>query len=125
MTTPVKTAYCPLLFQRNGGKFGPRNEPIFEPNEDEDSSPMGTCSRAFDCGTCTLMTEWLNGAMTGWTIGWECDKCLKETFELDKDSGVDRWLPGFYHSSPDENAYEGGCTRCGWQTLFLNLVLRR
>lgn len=120
MSHAPKSAFCPLYFSANGGTFTPSGEPIFTMNT------PGLCDRAFDCGTCSLMTRWVGG-VSGWQIGWECDKCLKDTFLGDKSQGIKRWLPGFYQSSDSEGSttYSGGCTRCGWHSSFLQIILRR
>jgi hypothetical protein len=119
VTHSIKTAFCPLYFSAHGGRFTEKGVPIFDENI------PGLCDRAFDCGTCSLMTKMVS-EVVGWQLGWECDKCLKETFQEDKDGEVKRWLPGFFQSSePDSKEYSGGCTRCGWHTSFLQIILRR
>lgn len=124
MSEPTKTAFCPLYFSFHGGQFNERGMAVF------DRVPIaGMCDRAFDCGTCALMSKWLNEMFDdGWDIGWECDKCLKQTYEPDKEAGIRRNLPGFFQSTqPDEQApgYIPGCTRCGWPGSFLQVILRR
>lgn len=126
MSHSTKTAFCPLYFRAHGGRFTEKGLPIFTADEEDENAP-GMCGRAFDCGTCSLMVNWIP-EMVGWSAGWECDGCLKETFLQDKEAKTERWLPGFYHSSqPDEQAqgFISGCTRCGWPGSFLQLVFRR
>jgi hypothetical protein len=122
MLHPERSAFCLLLFGSNGGQFDELGRPIFR-------GQLGTCGRAFDCGTCPLMREWmLKLAQDGWEWGWECDQCLKNTFDTDHAREVERILPGYYQSSqPDDEDHPPieGCTRCGWQTSFLQLILRR
>jgi hypothetical protein len=95
------------------------------------------CSRAWDCGRCSLMHEWVRGlATSGWAVGWECVGCLKDTRREDEENGG-RVLPGFYQAgrrfdrTPDDPEFDKdrpaleGCTRCGWESSLLQLVLRR
>jgi hypothetical protein len=83
------------------------------------------------------MKEWI-GVMQvrGWIAGWECDDCLKKTESRDEADGlVGQRLPGFYQAGRlpcadrndlnYDNAKLEGCTRCGHETSFLQLVLRR
>jgi len=124
MSDPSKTAFCPLYFSAHGGQFNEKGLALF-------SGMMipGVCDRAFDCGTCSLMSKWVSEMIAaGWSVGWECDQCLKNTFLDDKGRGVNRLLPGFYQASqpdPQQSGFIPGCTRCGWQTSFLQIVLRR
>ena len=124
MADPSKSAFCPLYFSAHGGQFNDRGLALFN-----GMRIPGVCDRAFDCGTCSLMSKWVNEMMSvGWAVGWECDRCLKDTYLADKSSKTGRILPGFYQSSqPDdkERGYIDGCTRCGWQTSFLQIILRR
>jgi hypothetical protein len=133
---PVQVAFCPLLFAYNGGQFTKLGKPIFV-GEDI----RGTCDKAFDCDDCRVMEAWLATLKAqDWVHGWECLACLRETKEQS------RSLPGYYQSgrseklcvpeidpidkqyveNPDEDKPTvQGCTRCGWQSSFLQLVLRR
>jgi hypothetical protein len=119
----TKTAFCPLYFSAHGGRFTDRGHPIFS-----DQVP-GLCDRAFDCGTCSEVSNWVSQMVpAGYRVGWECDKCLKETLFEDRGLGVHRVLPGLYQSSqPDEYepGFLSGCTRCGWPGTFLQIILRR
>lgn len=134
MSNSYKNAFCPLYFRANGGKYDSKGEPIFTIRIDENGiedevGVSGLCSRAYDCGTCSLLVSWVpEMTALGYQLGWECDKCLKETFIEDKEQGVERELPGFFQSSqPNENepGYIPGCTRCGWPGTFLQLIFRR
>lgn len=99
-------AYCELLHANNGGRFDHLNKPIFQ------QGVRSTCDVASDCGTCPIMRQWLAYLQgEGYEEAWECDKCVKET---PKESRI---LKGFYQ--------EGLCTRCGWDTPLLQLVLRK
>jgi hypothetical protein len=134
---PVRVAFCRIFFGANGGQFDALGRPIFH-NVEEDGFPIrGKCDKPFDCGTCSYLGQWilvLNGQ--GWQVGWECNKCLRDTEKQDK-AELQRSLPGFYqsgrHSSltPKDADYDSdqppldGCTRCGWETSFLQLVLRK
>lgn len=131
MEHPVRMAFCPILFAANGGTFDEKGLPIFN-QQDKRTWVAGKCSKPHDCGECSLLHEWVNGLMAqGWTVGWECIHCLKET----KAEGDKRILPGFYQASRFRGAPENyveaepkkaiaGCTRCGWGSSFLQLVLR-
>lgn len=134
MEHPVRSAFCPLYFRAHGGQFlitrpcsaetfVVRGTPIFR------DGVLGTCDRPFDCGTCPLMSQWVvEMVAAGWAVGWECDQCLKDTLLEDKIQGVQRELPGFFQSCQPDDADQppiGGCTRCGWQTSFLQIILRR
>jgi hypothetical protein len=111
----MKQAFCTLLFASNGGTFLPSGDPLFAPGV------KGSCDEAYDCGRCPLMGQWLDQrAQEGSRIGWECVGCLNET------KGEGRSLPGFFQSGwVDEPGGLDGCTRCGFETSFLQLVLRR
>ncbi len=109
---PVRVAFCPLLFAKNGGT-------------------RGRCDAPHDCGECELLTAWVEEQIKeGYELGWECVECLKQTKK------TQRWLPGFYQASkyrgppwdyelvePDKKL--DGCERCGWGSSLLQLVLRR
>jgi len=111
MQHPVKIAFCPIYFEANGGQYTDKGTPIFK------EGLRGVCSDAFDCRDCPLMIRWSKLRELHYRIGWECDKCLKDTFREDKKHKITRWLPAFYHS--------GICTQCGYQRTFLQLILRR
>ena len=132
MDAPVRVAFCKVLFWKNGGQFTPTGLPIFK------HRIRGRCSRAFDCGACSYLQEWIAYlASQGWSWGWECDKCLKETKKTDEANGLVRSVQGFYQAgrrsdrTPDDPDYDPdrpgleGCTTCGWETSFLQLVVRR
>lgn len=121
MEYPVQVAFCPLLFAHNGGQFSENGKPIFS-GEDI----RGSCDEGYDCGDCLIMQAWLDQLQTeGWKYGWECLMCLSTT----KDTP--RQLPGHFQEGRSE-IQEGedrpsvpGCTGCGWESSFLQLVLRR
>lgn len=134
MEHPNRVAFCKLLFAWNGGTFNERNMPVVS----KDSWVRGSCDRAFDCLECTVMLNWLDSLKKqGWAIGWECDFCLKETDAERHREDMQRSVEGFYQSgwrsrlAPDDPEFDEdkqaleGCTRCGWETNFLQLVLRR
>lgn len=121
MEYPVQVAFCPLLFAHNGGQFQENGKPKFM-GEDI----RGSCDDPHDCGNCMIMQSWLVQLKAeGWVIGWECLKCLSETKE------IPRKLPGFFQEGRlevlegDEKPAVPGCTSCGWESFFLQLVLRR
>lgn len=137
MEHPVQVAFCLIYFGANGGTFDELGRPIFK-ERDEDGFPVrGKCDRPFDCGTCHHLGKWvLELQSQGWDIGWECYQCLKDTKKTDTEENQ-RFLPGHYQAGrkqdlkeedqdydPDQPPLEG-CTRCGWSTSFLQLVLRR
>lgn len=130
--SPVRVAFCKILFAKNGGRFTDTGLPI------TNEGARGQCDRAYDCISCVYLEEWVQLlANDGWEIGWECDACLKNTDEHDDMTGVERRVQGFYQAGrppedpPSSEDYDpdrpalSGCTRCGWGTSFLQLVLRR
>jgi len=132
MEHPVRAAFCKILFWKMGGTFGPTGLPILQ------EGVRGKCNRAFDCGSCSHMQDWLTLLyQQGWSWGWECDRCLRETLSEDEAQNIERRVQGFYQAGrssqrmeddpdfdPDRPGLEG-CTRCGWESSFLQLVLRR
>ena len=133
MEHPVRVAFCKVLFWKNGGTFTATGLPII----DREHRVRGKCNRAFDCGSCLYLQEWIAFLQSqGWEFGWECDKCLRDTKDSDRAAGVTRSIQGFYQAGrkpkpledpdydPDQPGLEG-CTRCGWETSFLQLVLRK
>lgn len=135
MEHPVRVAFCKILFGAMGGRFTLTGLPDFS---DKEHVPLGNCDRAYDCGVCQLLQNWLAYlASQGWTWGWECDACLKATERSDRDAGLQRQVQGYYQAgrkrdlSPDDPNYDPdqpaleGCTRCGWESSFLQLVIRR
>jgi hypothetical protein len=145
MEHPVKTAPCPLFFAANGGRFNQLGMPVFrsdtfDQNDPDDAFVAATnCDRAYDCGACPLLIQWIEHEVAqGWTVGWECTKCLNDSLLYERDNpDVQRRLAGFYQSgrrpelTPDDEDFDpdrphlAGCTSCGWQSSFLQLVLRR
>lgn len=140
MEHPVRVAFCKILFWKNGGSFDVNGLPFKEWSLDQKKQYVRSkCSTPFDCGQCPLLHEWLSYLHSqGWTWGWECDQCLKDTLKADQDAGVERSVQGYYQAGrkagtteediwnfdSDKPALEG-CTRCGWESSFLQLVLRR
>ncbi len=142
MERPVRVAFCKILFASRGGTFDEKGMPRFGVTEgkqlDRAIRVRGRCDRAYDCGECPLLHEWLKGLVAeGWSFGWECVTCLKATEEADAAAGGERRVQGFYQSGrrkdlpPDDIDYDPdrpgleGCTRCGRESSFLQLVLRR
>lgn len=154
MGSPIRSAFCSLFFAHNGGSFDANGKPIFsneqievenlETGESDYVDPVpvrGKCSTVFDCGRCPLLTEWVNDKLAaGWSVGWECQQCLSETWLSEQPSvnpSIERLVPGYYQAgSPldtpkDSLAYDEdrpqleGCTRCGYATSFLQLIIRR
>lgn len=141
MDHPVRVAFCPILFGSNGGRFTERGLPIIDDPDEDGESPRGLCDIAFDCGVCSLLAEWVQRYVDqGWAVGWECPHCLKKTKGEDGQRGLVRLLPGYFQEGRDEenppdienfnNTNQDktplkGCTRCGWQSSFLQLVMRR
>lgn len=125
---PSRLAFCKILFGRNGGTFTSKGLPIFGVDD-----ARGNCDRGWDCGECNIMHEWLGELATqGWEWGWECDKCLRDSMEADGLEGGSRLAQGFYQSGraefdPYDLRYPAitGCTNCGWESSFLQLVLKK
>ncbi|TXH10602.1 MAG: hypothetical protein E6R04_04960 [Spirochaetes bacterium] len=121
-----RTAFCPLLFEANGGAASSAVMNV-----------VGKCNKPYDCLECPLMQEWIKHlSAQGFTMEWECDQCIKNSFTLDLDNHVERAVPGFFQGSrfrgfPD--SYElsdpgrvlDGCTTCGFGSPILQLVIRR
>lgn len=157
-------AKCPILFVSTGGQLDERGRPIYITARAANGQPVlvpagnpeavAWCERAYDCGVCPHLHKFLNTKIAeGWAFGWECDRCLKVTKELDAGNGVERKVTGIYQAgrkfgiSSESNDYDPdapgleGCThihefddpevdkrageKCGWETSFLQLVLRR
>jgi hypothetical protein len=123
---PTRIAFCKILFGRNGGTFTAKGLPRFGIDD-----ARGNCDRGSDCGECSLLQEWLKVMHAqGWDWSWECDKCLRDSDKAN-DNGEDRrFAQGFYQSggTPSEEVTAPslpGCTRCGWESNFLQLVLRK
>jgi hypothetical protein len=130
---PVRVAFCKVMFGWNGGEFSETGLPLASEEE-----VRALCDRAYDCGACTALGTWLASlAAQGWTWGWECDKCVKDSRSVDAARGVRRVpqalyqagrrrdrLPGDPEYDPDLPGLEG-CTTCGWESSFLQLVLRK
>ena len=135
MAHPVRLAFCPILFGKNGGQFDDKGLPVFATRQDK--AVRGRCDEAFDCGTCPFLSEWVAVQVNnGWSVGWECQGCLKGSKKLDEVAGIKRILPGYYQAGrkpypPDHQDHDTdrpaleGCTVCGYESSFLQLVLRR
>lgn len=147
----VKVAFCPILFGANGGQFTTLGLPIFDPREyvteeedmglggDDGSTPGGNCDEPWDCGVCMYMRQWIEGIQReGWSVGWECLRCVTDSWKYERrNKEVERMLPGFFQSGrhPDRSSEDpkydrdrpplSGCTSCGTETSFLQLILRR
>lgn len=129
---PVRVAFCKILWGKTGGSFTSSGLPALI-SEDVPLARRGKCNTAFDCGECPFLHSWLQVlAAQGWAWGWECNECLSGTLRTDRESGIDRRVQGFYQSGrrdqdPDEMSKPSleGCTRCGRESNFLQLVLRR
>ena len=134
---PVRVAFCPIYYGANGGLFDERGVPMEDPDAEETVHTRGKCDRPFDCGTCPYLHQWVGKlASQGMGIAWECIACLKQTKKMDKESGVIRFIPGYFQAGrppvpeghPDydkDNPPLAGCTRCGWESSFLQLIIRR
>lgn len=139
---PNRVAFCPLLYLSNGGKSEDLAEfqRILNPEEElrwtQETARKyvrGKCDEAFDCGTCSILVGFTQEKKAdGYQVGWECFDCLKEK----RSAAAPRWLPGFYQSSkyrgPPESrvlvepdSFLDGCTKCGFGSSLLQLVLRK
>lgn len=142
MEHPVRVAFCPVFFGKNGGKFNERGLPVFNDPDEDGESPRGKCDIAFDCGLCPYLAEWVSSLVQdGWVVGWECVACISVTKKPDEANGLLRSLPGYYqegrdpdspfpdlpgfNNTSDDHTPLKGCTRCGWSSSLLQLVLRR
>lgn len=124
-----RLAFCKILWWKNGGAFTSSGLPLAG-----DEWTRGKCVKAYDCSECVFLQEWLHWLVQqGWTFGWECDACLRATLETDAQENIVRHTQGFYQEgrqpdpteSPLEHPALTGCTRCGWESAFLQLVIRR
>lgn len=104
MDHPIRTAFCHLLFLENGGKLNSKGKPI------DIGKRRSLCNRPYDCSTCDVMQRSLRQIPPGTSATWECVDCLEKT------KSQPRALPGYFTS--------GECPRCGYETSFLQLVLR-
>ncbi len=145
-----KIAACPIFYGAQGGQFNEFGK-IVRTQEDD---PSVLCGRAFDCGHCSFLQDWIRvKEAQGFEWGWECVTCLNFSKRFDHESGTERLLTGYYQAgrkpSLDPNSLDAdpdmpgidGCTHileadnqatgqvagqvCGWETSFLQLVLRR
>lgn len=143
-----KVAPCAIFFGAHGGKFTVLG------NVDPDEDDRLLCGKAFDCGHCGFLHQWLQVQVNnGFSCSWECDACLRFSKKFDEENGTRRILTGYYQAGrkpvDDPNSLDGdpdnpgleGCTHvleadnpatgqlsgqvCGWETSFLQLVLRR
>lgn len=139
------SAFCTFRFSANGGRFTGNGLPIItDEDKDEDGIVIsGKCTNPGDCNDCgDLRVKALELYQQGWSIDWECDQCIKVTRKSDRLQGITRELPGVYQTgrNPSSNPFPdlpkfdnsenrppsvAGCMRCGWQTSFLQLILRR
>lgn len=126
MEHPIRVAFCPILYTSNGGQLDNKGKAIVSLN----NRVRGKCDKAFDCGDCFLLQNWIATCVSeGWIVGWECDDCLHVT------KAVSRQLPGFFQEGRLDDSSSlniisqppslSGCTRCKKETSFLQLVLRR
>jgi hypothetical protein len=120
--------YCKLYFANNGGQFTDTGLPIFQ------RGIRANCPKPFDCYDCNIMQRWLAELHAdGWATSWECTECLKRSLPNE----ADRQVQGFFQSgrpSPgngdpfdvdEDRPSLVCCPICGFQTSFLQLVLRR
>ncbi len=144
----AKIAACPIFWGAHGGSFTELGN--ISPDSEDDRL---LCGRAFDCGHCGFLHEWLTVQVAkGFSWTWECDACLRFSKRFDKDNGIRRVLTGYYQAGrkptydpnsldadPDSPGLEG-CTHileadnpatgqiagqvCGWESSYLQLVLR-
>lgn len=148
MDPASKVAPCAIYFGANGGTFTELGNPIWE----EDVRAL--CGRAHDCGHCQFLHQWVAVQQSkGFSISWECVRCIKKTYKPDMKNDIERVITGYYQAgrrrglAPDDPDYDQdqpgleGCTRifqvddeevdkkagevCGWESSFLQLVLRR
>lgn len=140
-------APCKLYFGAHGGQFNELGNIRFEDRDDR-----LLCGRAYDCGHCTFLHHWLGEMQKqGFSPSWECITCIKFSKKFDDANGMQRILTGYYQAGrrrsedslqddPDAPGLEG-CLHvlesdnpetgqvagqvCGWETSFLQLVLRR
>ena len=150
----TKIAPCPIYFGAHGGKFDDLGRALKETDVDEYAPVL--CPISFDCGHCEYLHEWIRAWVArGYSIGWECDRCLRRSEKYDKANNIERLLPGFYQAGrrpdlpADDPDYDPdkpgltGCTHvhavdaddveppkrageiCGWESSFLQLVMRR
>lgn len=89
---PNDEAFCPVLWQANGGKLRKDGSPIYT-NE----FIVGNCREPGDCDTCNLMQGVLaNLASQGVTCLWICPACAGHVHDSAKTHGIEMKMPGFY-----------------------------
>lgn len=131
----MSLAFCKILFWRNGGEFTETGLPKVA---NKDAYIRGRCGEPWDCNRCQLLHDWLRHLeQDRWAVSWECEHCIKQTEKLDAANNVERSLQGYYQAGRLPASYDDlanydedrptlpGCMRCGWQTSFLQLILRR
>jgi hypothetical protein len=139
---PIRVAWCNLLFANNGGAVDDRLRPIRPPPEDEENKEYvrGLCDKAWDCGVCPILHRWVAAkTQEGWSVGWWCSDCIEAAiYPLELQHGKEgskRYLSitGYYQSGrpdypPDHKNFDQdrppihGCTRCGKESSFLQLI---
>lgn len=135
----AQVAACLIYFGAHGGRFTPEGRPI---KTDEDRL---LCGRAFDCGSCPFLHQWLQEQIRqGFTPGWECVSCIHRATRYKDANEYETFITGYYHSGvADDPDHPGivGCTHvlrednlktgqkagevCGYQSFLLQLVLRK
>lgn len=140
MSEPIKTAWCNILFQTNGGSLDVTGRPIFGQSVDA----RGLCNDPYDCYDCSHFQAWATAQHNaGWHVSFECMECINKSKPA---PGETRALPGHYQSGglktapnnwptregqfgpfledPDKESLTG-CMVCGAFSILLQAVLRK
>lgn len=85
-------AFCPLLWQANGGRLNQKGQPIF------DGDPVrGRCHEPGDCHRCELMQNVIFNLVSQGVISlWICPSCVGVVHDEAEEQGINIKMPGFY-----------------------------
>lgn len=89
---PNDEAFCPILWQANGGVIGPNGS-----ISHTDGPIRGRCRNPGDCDRCTYMQQSLVTLTSqGVTSLWICSSCAGQVRNLARDLNIETRLPGFF-----------------------------
>lgn len=145
-----KLAPCVVYFWAHGGRFTEDGRPI---KGDQDRLLCGKAFDCGHCDF--LQSWVASAVQSGFVATWECVRCVQKSKKPDAANGVERRVHGIYQAGqrsdvdPDSLEYDDdrpgvqGCQHiyefdddeveppkragevCGWESSFLQLVLRR
>ena len=109
-------AFCPILWQANGGLFNKKGRPIFNGDGIE-----GNCRNPGDCAYCKYMqASLLSLSDQGIASLWVCPACVSEIRESARENNITYRFPGFYTEGFCQRPL---CSRVGDDKLSIVLQL--